>query len=667
MSAPSTHRRDFQSQSSLNTALSLTPNDSPKWLSIASCSLLLSGAALALVGCQSTHGITSSASVSPSMMDFNSANPAQSAAQGHAFNAQLTANTARYQQLFDQAQNPNTETQAKRRLLTAINQHLATEHVAVAQAHYNVVPFINPSSIDAGSSGLLRTILELYAYKNAQLDDDAYGNDDEEGYDEEGYDEKSYDEYDEYGEYDAADEVIVVEAADESEAIAYDAAGYDAYGYNADGYDEYGYDWYGYNAEGYDEDGYDENGYDIDANQRVDEEDTSGGILSGLARFSPLELLSDYDAMQAQKQSKTGATNTDTTAYYGIIGQLLGGVHKTPAQVAAQNAYQYQPLVFNSISHYKPAQKQFQNVYSYDYRSPTISSSIHIPLALDFNNSQLTVDASALMPVLALVAPEHTPLPEQMTSHTIDFGLPETITAHIPTPIIYEALIAAVQSSMAEIAPEYFSAVDIRGDDFAKQLGADSVVKLSFDSKQSGEMIGKVVKHVSQSLARYVDDNPDKYPYDAPLKTAIHKIQSYNKGYQSADVGALLQLIEAIAPFSFNHTNYYYLDNAERLLGKQQRTRLGGDLMGSQMVVLNQIRYDDASFRQHALTPLLQQSFGAKAALAIDGNAWIKQAQQKKALAAQARYARYDYEEAAADTAATEGFDVDVDVEREWD
>ncbi len=655
MSAPSTHRRDLQSQSSLNTATSLTPNHPPKWLFVASYSLLLSGAALSLVGCQSTHGVASSTHVSQSMMDFNSANPAQSNAQGHALNAQLDANAVRYQQLFDQSQNPNTETQARRRLLTAINQHLASEHVAVAQAHYNVVPFVNPSSIDAGSSGLLRTIIELYAYKNAQSDDD-------EDYD---YDEESYDEYDDY--VDEADEVVIVEEeAYESVVIEYDADGYDAYGYNeygynAEGYDEYGYDWYGYDAEGYDEDGYDENGYDIDANQRVDEEDARGGILSGLARFSPLELLSHYEAMQAQKQSKTGATNTDTSAYYGVIGQLLGDVHKTPEQVAAQNAYQYQPLVFNSVSHYKPAQKQFQNVYSYDYLSPTLSSSIQIPLALDFNNSQLTLDASALLPVLALVAPEQTPLPEQLTSHTIDFGLPETITAHIPTPIIYDALIAAVQSSMAEIAPEYFTAVDIRDDDFAKQLGADSVVKLNFDSKQSGEMIGRIFKHVSQSLARYVEDNPEKYPDDAPLKTAIHKIQTYNKGYQSADVGALLQLIEAIAPFSFNHTNYYYLNNAERLLGKQQRTSFGGDLMGSQMVVLNQIRYDDASFRQHALTPLLQQSFGTQAPPAIDGNAWIQQAQQKKALAAQARYARYDYDYEAEEEKADTDEDVDIE------
>lgn len=66
--------------------------------------------------------------------------------------------------------------------------------------------------------------------------------------------------------------------------------------------------------------------------------------------------------------------------------------------------------------------------------------------------------------------------------------------------------------------------------------------------------------------------------------------------------------------------------------------------MGSTTTVVNQIRYDKASFNKHALTPLLAESFGANAAPAIDGNAWIaKQRQHKERLRA-ARYARYDYD-----------------------
>lgn len=150
---------------------------------------------------------------------------------------------------------------------------------------------------------------------------------------------------------------------------------------------------------------------------------------------------------------------------------------------------------------------------------------------------------------------------------------------------------------------------------------------------------------MSQSLQQYVDVNSEQYPDGAALKTALDKWQLYNKGYQSADVGALLQLIEAVGPISFNQVNYYYLDNSDRLLAKQQNIRAGGDLMGMQTTILNQIRYDAASFKRHASTPLLTQSFGANAKPAIDGNAWFEQQKQQKNRLAEARYARYDYED----------------------
>ncbi|WP_351060608.1 hypothetical protein, partial [Psychrobacter sp. TB20-MNA-CIBAN-0197] len=86
------------------------------------------------------------------MIDFSSADSTQSQAQGRAFNASRTAKSERYQQLFDQDKYPNTDNQAKSHLLAAIRQHLVTEHVAVAQANYQAAPFIDPDSIDAGSS-----------------------------------------------------------------------------------------------------------------------------------------------------------------------------------------------------------------------------------------------------------------------------------------------------------------------------------------------------------------------------------------------------------------------------------------------------------------------------------------------------------------------------------
>jgi len=596
--------------------------------------LLVGTTSLALLGCQSSPAVSSPAA-SKSMIDFSTADRAQSQAQGRAFNASLTAKAERYQQLFDQEKYPNTDNQAKSHLLSAIRQHLATEHVAVAQANYQAVPFIDPDSIDAGSSSLLRTIIEAYAYEPEDLDNDyldgnsLYSDDNESGSNDndgsdgsddsdlaEASEETAVDEVSEYGDYDVID-------ADETVD--------DEYNYDEDGYDPDGYNEYGYNREGYDSDGYNEYG------------NAEGGILSGVSKLKPNTLLKNYEAVQMAKQQSEAVEDSQSATSTGVIGQMLSMFHRTPEQIAASNAYQYQNLTFNSVSQYKPKQRQLQSVYSYDYVTPTISSSIQIPLAFDFNHSTVTVDPSAIMPIVALVNPENTPLPNQMTSHTVSFGLPESITAQLPPAVLYDAAIAAIQSSMAELAPEHFSAVDIRSDAFAKEVGASRAVKVYFGSKQSGEMIGKTLKYMTKSLQDYVDANPQKYPDGAMLKTALVKVQLYNKGYQSADVGSLLQLIEAIGSISFNQINYYYLDSADRLLAKQQRVNIDGDLMGSKTSVLNQIRYDKSSFNNHALTPLLTESFGANAKAAIDGNAWMAEQRQQKDRLQTARDARYDY------------------------
>ena len=568
------------------------------------------------------------------MVDFSTADIAQSQAQGRAFNASLTAKSERYQQLFDQEKYPNIDNQAKSHLLAAIRQHLATEHVAVAQANYHAAPFIDPDSIDAGSSSLLRTIIEAYAYEPEDVDSDSLYNDDLYNDDNESGSNDNYDNDDSDGDSELAEaeaDAIAVDAYEEVivEDSAYESAtesDYEQEGYDADNYDEYDYD-----TEDYD---------DSDYNDR------NGGILSRVSNLKPKTLLKNYEAMQMAKQPSGSVEQESRTASStGVIGQMLSMLHSTPEQIAASNAYQYENLTFNSVSQYKPKQRQLQSVYSYDYMTPTVSSSIQIPLAFDFNNSSITVDPSAIMPIVALVNPENTPLPNQMTSHTVSFGLPESITTQLPPAVLYDAAISAIQSSMAELAPEHFSAVDIRSDAFAKEVGASRAVKVYFGSQQSGEMIGKTLKYMTKSLQDYVDANPQKYPNGAMLKTALAKVQLYNKGYQSADVGALLQLIEAIGPISFNQINYYYLDNSDRLLAKQQRVNIGGDLMGSTTTMLNQVRYDKSRFNNHALTPLLTESFGANAKAAIDGNAWVAEQRQRKDRLQAARYARYDYQD----------------------
>ncbi|MDN3447081.1 hypothetical protein QL886_05440 [Psychrobacter sp. APC 3281] len=643
---------------------------------LTSIALLVGSASLVLAGCQSTpasstSNLSSNSSASSTMMDFSVANAAQSQRQGQAFTVSQNAQAARYEQLFDQEKYPSTENQAKSHLLAAIRQHLATEHVAVATANYRSAPFIDPNSIDAGSSSLLRTIIETYVYQpegmydssddeaqvearaelaavgvesnkcNENEDDDAYEVCVVEGID----DAKDSIESDYPSDYDKSR----AEAEAERRAIAAilaEAGENEPTSSDASSDNEYAYDI----ADDYSSDDYSSDDYD-----NYDEYSSGAeGMLSGMSGLSPKSMAAKYEAMQmAKQQAKTETVNRGSLpmSSTGMIGNILDMFHRTPEQIAASNAYQYEHLTFNSVSQYRPKQRQLQSVYSYDYATPTISSSIQIPLAFDFNNSSVVVDPSAIMPIVALVNPENTPLPSQMTSHTVRFGLPESITAQLPPAVLYDAVLNAIQNSMAELAPEHFSAVDISGDAFAKEVGATRAVKVYFGSQQSGEMIGKTLKYVTKSLQEYVDANPDKYPDGAALKTALAKVQLYNKGYQSADVGSLLQLIEAIGPISFNQINYYYLDSSDRLLAKQQRVNIGSDFMGSTTTMLNQVRYDKASFNRHALTPLLTESFGPDATPPIDGNAWIATQREKKERLQTARYARYDYQDSGVEGA----------------
>ncbi|MDN5566383.1 MAG: hypothetical protein L0G25_06230 [Psychrobacter sp.] len=647
----------------------LEPTKKAKYkpLPLAVFALMLSSAAL--VGCQSNPMPVNNNS--NAIIDFSVADSGQNQAQAQRFNTALDTNDERYQQLFDQSQFPNTDTQAKTRLVKAIRQHLATEQVAVAQARYYSTPFIKSDSIDAGSTSLLKTVIELYAYNQSSDYDDNVASaelevaqaraeleaamaENNENTEESNRcnDDPSDDAYEVCvdGNYDYSND----DAADGYDQDGYDTEGYDYNGYDRDGYNYDGYDYYGYDANGYDADGYDEYGYDQYgdygySSDDYDESDNDSSIKNRLDKLNPKGLLKSYEAMQTQKQQAIIDNNNSAPIanepLTGIIGNMLGMLNHTPEQVQAMNAYQYKNLTFNSVSHYKPEQKQLQSVYSYDYLTPTLSSSIQIPLALDFKDSRITFDPSALMPLAALFNPEHTPLPNEMTAHTVDFGLPESITSQLPPEVIYDALISAVQEGMAELPEDNFSAIDIKGDAFAKEVGATRAVKVYFGSKQSGEMLGKVLKYFSQSLESYVQANPDKYPDDAVLSRAIAKIQLYNKGYQSADIGSLMQLIEAIGPISFNQVNYYYLDSSDILIAKQQRLNIGGDLFGQQTAMLNQVRYDKAQFNRHTLTPLLTQSFGVDAVPAMDGNAWLDNQRLQKERLSQARYARYSYDD----------------------
>ena len=202
---------------------------------LTSIALLVSSASLVLAGCQSASPTSSNTGSTSTLIDFSSADTAQSQRQGRAFTASQNAQAERYAQLFDQEKYPSTENQAKTHLLAAIRQHLATEHVAVAQANYQSVPFIDADSIDAGSTSLLRTIIETYAYQHEGMVDEyqPYSDDYEDSLQSDYYKDK-------YGESDPAEVekkaiAAILAEAGENEPVG-DPNADNEYGYDKDGY-----------------------------------------------------------------------------------------------------------------------------------------------------------------------------------------------------------------------------------------------------------------------------------------------------------------------------------------------------------------------------------------------------------------------------------------------
>lgn len=375
----------------------------------------------------------------------------------------------------------------------------------------------------------------------------------------------------------------------------------------------------------------------------------------------------EYEAAEAEvaeAEAEVAEAESDPyetgRGYSEVVNKLFNWFRRTPAQIEAANLYNYQYLSVNNVSEFNATKRQLKSVYSYDFASPTMLSSMQLPIALDFSTGQAIIDPSAVMPIVALLAPEHTPLPEEMSSTTIRFDLPESMTSQLPPEVVFDIVIDSVQKSLADLDNEYFTAMDISEDTFAKQIGARRAIKVNFGSKETGEVVGGFIKYMAQAFNDYTEAHPEKFPDESAIKASIDKWQQYNVSYQTDDAGSILQLIEAVGPVSFNKVNYYYLDSHDRLIGKQVRTKLGGDFMGSESTFLTQTRYDKVSFQQHPLAQLFNESFGPTAAPPMDGNKWLEVIKSKREKLAQARYARYDYErEMVADE--LDEYDMDTD------
>lgn len=553
--------------------------------------LCLSSSLITLMGCQSTpsqHAVVATNSTI-------SQNPLIYSAD---YQKSIQSNYENYQQQFATNSGINNDEVAKTALLQAIKQHLATPHVAVSKTRVNDAAFIKKGSVDEHSASAYKTLFEMimdYAASKDQLSDYDYDDEYYEDENEYDYDEDEVSISEDYDEEDNSDLAAVMKEVEDARAA----------------------------IEEYEENGENEAYYESES-EEYDEYD-------------------EYDDYEEYEEDQD-----DSQEYKSIIDTIYKWYNRSPEQIEATNYYYNKNLTLNKISEYDPKNKKVSMVYSYDFVSPTTLYSIKLPLALDFNRSELTFDPSAILPLVAIVTPEHAPLPEELEAPIVAFKLPEEIKDKMPPTVIYDAFISAISYGLSELDSGNFTSVDISKDSYAKSVGAHSAVKLNLDSKQSGKVLGTIIKHMSQTLQDYVDLHPDLYSDSDAITVVLDKWQQLNTKYQSSDVGSLFQLIEAVAPLTFHQSNYYYLDARGKLLAVQSSSSVGGDFMGATTTALSQTTYDTNSFNVHPLNEVYQQSFGKpfsnKVTPSVDGNAWLDKIKDRRDKLQQAYLARSEYD-----------------------
>ena len=392
-----------------------------------------------------------------------------------------------------------------------------------------------------------------------------------------------------------------------------------------------------------------------------------------------------YKDMKSSKTTKFTEQNSDNAptpspfGFYGsMVSSMLDYIKKTPEQLQAQNLYQYNNSKLTSLSHYRPDQKHAQILWSFDFSSATAKQSTQLPVQVDFNQGKMIADVSAALPLLAAIDPKNAPLPKDIPDGKMFFELPENLRKQIPSDVIYQALIDGIIAGYREIESEKFTPVDISQDKFAKEIGAKRGIKLEFTTKEAGKIYAIIAKHVVWELKNYVDSHPELYPDTKATKddpknnlkkgdTTANQVKKWidnfaiiNKGYQSSDVGGLLQMIEGIAPMSFNASSYWYFNHAGKLIGSQTITSVNEYTNNTRTQSVNQQRYDKAFFDAHPLSQNFHDSFSTSAFASFDGGAWLQERWLDYKLQKQARFARYQYNTAEAVEAEKQGSQPDT-------
>lgn len=383
-----------------------------------------------------------------------------------------------------------------------------------------------------------------------------------------------------------------------------------------------------------------------------------------------------YFSMKKEELSKQEQADTSPdldglgAGIYGkMADEVIKSMTQTPAQIAATNYYAYNNTKITVLTKHNPKNYHSDVMVSVDFESPTATQSVQLPFSQDYQAAKLAVDVNALLPVMAVLAPEQTPLAQSFTGEVgvMNFALPKELQGVIPMSLVYDSVIQGFVAGLDGLHNSHFSLADTRQDSFAKKQGASHAIKLTLNLQQSGELLASISKQVIKDLSDYVEKNPQVYA-EKPLenlgvadsiatkksneqkqkiKNAIEKWALLDKGFVSADVGGLFQVIEGILPINYYQTNYYYFDNQGQLVGQLVRQDIDDHASKMRTKMLAMTSFKTKDFDNHHLAKKvgsLTSHFG------FDGNAWLIEQKQVAEFKKDAKALRAGYTSDGADT-----------------
>ncbi len=383
-------------------------------------------------------------------------------------------------------------------------------------------------------------------------------------------------------------------------------------------------------------------------------------------KMKKAELNKDEEKDQEDKQTGIGGI------YGAMIDNSLKSFQKTPEQMQATNAYAYNNTSITILSHHVPSKYTYQGVLALEFDAPTASQSLHVPLMVDFKQEKIVLDTSALLPIGAMLAPEHTPMPSEFTGQVgvVQFDMPKQLKGIIPMSVVYDSISKGYLHSLSQFNTTIFSEVSVANDEFARSIGASRAIKVQLNSKQIGEMLALISKQLSKDLSHYVDTHPEVYSPKSDelldvaseiahkkrsekakeIKDFIEKWTLLNKGYLASDAGGIFQAIEGILPISLHQANYFYLDNQGNIVGQMLKTDSDSVMLQSRTQAIVQISHKRADFDKYPLAKGLISTN----AIAFDGNAWAKVIKEELDIKKDAKELRQSYDTAPMPNAAAE-------------